>query len=123
MNPLQSLKARELLFVSANDRNKFRSILSSICDLKSIALAHNSAEPVGYRNAAKELFQYVEGLQSTLICDDFFTKPLIYIHVIYQLTVVIGLVSVSQPESIFRMLNKMLVIKKETELLYEKLKS
>jgi len=50
-----------------------------------------------------------------------YTSPLIYTGIVERLSLVINSVTVNQPESIFRMMNKMLVIKLKLEQLIEQL--
>lgn len=123
MEILDRLREKDFLFVTADGRNKFKRILYSIEAKQSIALAPNSTEPKEYREAIQELYQYLSNVQNSLTNDEAFTRPHVYTGLIERIKAVIAVISVVQPESIFRLLNRLLTIKKEIEKLLENLRN
>lgn len=122
MNTLERLKEREFLWVTAVARNKFRSLLQAIEDKKHIALAYNSKESKEYRVGVKVLYEYVSIVKKSLISDESYTRPHIYTSILEKLKEVIVVINQNQPESIFKMMNKFLVVKMELERLIEQLR-
>lgn len=123
MKTLDRLREREFLFVTAEARNKFKSILYALDSLQSTALAINYKESPVYRKYTQELFNYLSTVQFSLVNDSSYNRPHIYTGLIDRISRVINVISANQPESIFRMMNKMIVIKKEIETLLEQLRN
>lgn len=123
MNILDRLREDEFIFVTAVARNKFRSILYALDSLMHIALAPNSCEPPQYRIAVNHLFHCLSDINSSLTSDESFTRPIIYTILLDNVSDVISSINANQPESIFRLLNRLIVIKKEIETLLEQLRN
>jgi len=117
MGTLERIKERDFLFVTQAARLKFRSILYGLEVLKPIALAHDSRETKLYRKNVEDLYSYLCDVKLAISLKTAYTSPLIYTGIVERLSLVIISVTVNQPESIFRMMNKMLVIKLELEKL------
>lgn len=123
MENLDRLKERPFLFVTGAARNKFKSILCSLDSLRSIALAPDHAESAQYRLNVHDLFSYLSTVKYSLTTGESFNRPHIYTGLIDRIDKVINVISNTQPESIFRMMNKLIVIKKEIETLLEQLRN
>ena len=123
METLQRLRERQFVFVSTKAQQEFRNLLSSITVLRPIALAPYASEPPIYRTEARRLFELVADVRKSLIDYDRYREPYIYTGLIEQIKKTTNSISVSQPEAIFRMMNKLLVISKQLEKLIESLRS
>lgn len=123
MEDLDRLKERPFLFVTGEARNKFRSIVIALELLQPTALATNYTEPLQYRFCVQELFNYLNVVQISLVSDSSYNRPHIYTGIIDRIDKVINVISNVQPESIFRMMNRLIVIKKEIEKLLEQLRN
>jgi hypothetical protein len=117
MNTLERISERDFLFVTQEAKNKFRSIINSLEVLRPIALAHDSRETKLYRKNVEYLYIYICDVKLALSLKIAYTSPLIYTGILERLFLVINSVTINQPNSIFRMMNKMLVIKLELEKL------
>ena len=121
MRTFERIKERDFLFVTQVARLKFRIILYSLEMLQPIALAHCSSETKLYRKNVEDLYSYLCDVKLAISLITAYTSPLIYTGIVERLSLVINSVTVNQPESIFRMMNKMLVIKLKLEQLIEQL--
>ncbi len=122
MNALARIKERDFLFVTQAARLKFRSILYGLEVLKPIALAYNSGETKLYRENVENLYSYLCYVKLAISLKTAYTSPLIYTGILERLFLVLNSVTINQPNSIFRMMNKMLAIKLELEKLIEQLR-
>ena len=122
MNALARIKERDFLFVTQAARLKFRSILYGLEVLKPIALAYNSGETKLYRENVENLYSYLCYVKLAISLKTAYTSPLIYTGILERLFLVLNSVTINQPNSIFRMMNKMLAIKSELEKLIEQLR-
>lgn len=122
METLARLREREFLFVTSEARNKFKSILHAIELQKSIALASNFLETKKYREKAQELYENVSDVKKSLINDESFRRPHIYTGLVVKITELVNEITASQPEAIFQLMNRLLVIKLELEKLINELR-
>ena len=123
MEILDRLREREFLFSTATARNKYRSIINSIESYRHIALASNGAESPEYRKEIKELYYRLDSTKASLVSNESYLRPYIYTGLEDSLKKVCKTISVSQPEAIFKLYNRFIVIRMELQKLQELLRS